>query len=94
MLNKAIRLGLTAIILAIAIWQFVEGNIGNGIMLVLLSGLVLLTYYRNENILLAFWYLRKNDMTKAEKALNRIKNPEASLVKGQLAYWYMLKGIM
>ena len=33
-------------------------------------------------------------MTKAEKALNRIKNPEASLVKGQLAYWYMLKGIM
>lgn len=94
MLNKAIRLGLTAILLAVAVWQFIEGNIGNGIMFVLLSGIILLTYFKNENILLAFWYLRKNDMAKAEKALDRIKNPEQSLITGQLAYWYMLKGIM
>lgn len=33
-------------------------------------------------------------MAKAEKALNRIKNPEQSLVKGQLAYWYMLQGMI
>lgn len=75
-------------------WQFVDGNIGNGIMLVLLAGLVLLTYFRNENMIMAFWYLRKQDMAKAEKALNRIKNPEQSLVKGQLAYWYMLQGMI
>lgn len=94
MLNKIIRLTLTALFFGLAIWQFVDGNIGNGIMLVLLSGLVLLTYFRNENMLMAFWYLRKNDMAKAEKSLNRIKNPEQSLVKGQLAYWYMLQGMI
>lgn len=33
-------------------------------------------------------------MPKAQKALNRIKNPEASLIKGQLAYYYMLQGMI
>lgn len=94
MLNKAIRLALTAILFAVAVWQFIEGNIGNGIMFVLLSALVLLTYFRNENIILAFWHLRKNNLDKANKALMRIKNPEKSLVRGQLAYWYMLKGMI
>lgn len=94
MVNKGIRLGLTAIFLGLAIWQFVEINIGNGIMWLLLASIVLLTYFRNENIIIAFWHLRKNDMAKADKALNRIKNPEKSLVKGQLAYWYMLKGMI
>lgn len=94
MLNKIIRLALTAIFLGLAVWQFIEGNIGNGIMWVLLSGLVLFTYFRNENILIAFWHMRKNNMAKAEASLHRIKNPEKSLVKGQLAYWYMLKGIV
>ncbi len=94
MWNKIIRIALTVLIFAWAIWQFIDGNIGNGIMLVLLAGLVLLTYFRNENILLAFWYLRKNDMPKAEKALNRIKNPEQTLITSQLAYWYMLQGMI
>ncbi len=94
MLNKIIRLVLTALIFAWAVWQFVEGNIGNGIMLVLLAGLVLLTYFRNENIIISFWHLRKNNLEKAEKSLNRIKNPEASLIKGQLAYYYMLMGMI
>lgn len=94
MLSKIIRLAITALILGVAVWQFVDGNIGNGIMFVLLAGLVLLTYFRNENIMLAFWYLRKNNMPKAEQSLNRIKNPEQSLIKSQLAYWYMLKGMI
>lgn len=94
MLNKTIRLGIAAAVLAWAIWQFVEGNIGNGIMIVLLSGLVVFTYFRNENILISFWHLRKNNMAKAEKSLLRIKNPEAALIKGQLAYYYMLMGMI
>ena len=94
MLNKIIRLTLTALFFGLAIWQFIDGSIGNGIMLVLLAGLVLLTFFRNENMLIAFWYLRKNDMAKAEKSLNRIKNPEQSLLQGQLAYWYMLQGMI
>lgn len=94
MLNKIVRLSLAAIIFGLSIWQFVEGNIGNGIMWLLLMSLVVLTYFRNENILVAFWHLRKNNMDKAEKALNRIKAPEQSLTKGQAAYYYMLKGMI
>jgi hypothetical protein len=94
MLSKIIRLALTALLLAAAVWQFIEGEIGNGIMLTLLSSLVLLTYFKNEHILIAFWHLRKNNMAKAEKSLDRIKNPEQSLITGQLAYFYMLKGLI
>ncbi len=89
-----IRIVLTGVVLAVAVWQFVEGNIGNGIMLVLLSGLVLLTYFRNENILISFWHLRKNNLDKAEKVLSRIKTPEKALIKSQLAYYYMLLGMI
>ena len=53
-----------------------------------------MSYLRNENILMAFWYLRKNDLPKAEKWLNKIKNPEQTLTKGQAAYYYMLKGMI
>lgn len=94
MLNKIIRLGLTAIIWGLSVWQFMDGNIGNGISLVLLGGLVLFTFFRNENILIAFWFLRSNKMDKAQKSLNRIKNPEQSLLKGQLAYYFMLQGMV
>ncbi len=94
MLNKAIRIGLSVLILALAVWQFIEGNIGNGIMYVLLGGIVVLTYFRNENVLLAFYHLRKNNMNKAQKALGRIKQPEKSLTKGQAAYYYMLLGMI
>ncbi len=94
MLNKIIRLGLTVIFIGLAVWMFIEGEIGNGILLVLLAGIVLLTYFRNEKIIVAFWFLRKNNMDKAEKWLDKIRKPEESLVKGQQAYWYMLKGMI
>jgi len=94
MLSKYLRLGLTAVFFGLSVWQFIEVEIGNGIMFFLLSGLILFTYFRNERILQAFWFLRKNDMAKAQKALDHIKKPEESLIKGQLAYYYMLQGMI
>ena len=94
MFSKYLRLGLTALFFGLSVWQFIEVEIGNGIMWLLLAGLVIFTYFRNESILLAFWYLRKNDMEKARKALGRIKNPEKALIRGQLAYYYMLSGMI
>lgn len=93
-MNKIIRLIIGGLILAFAVWLFIDGQIGNGIMVTLLSALVIFTYFRNENILISFWHLRKNNLDKAEKSLNRIKNPEISLTRGQQAYWYMLKGMV
>jgi hypothetical protein len=94
MFSKIIRLGLTAAIFAWSIYQFADGEIGNGIALLLPMGLVLFTYFRNERILLSLWHMRKNDVAKAEKALAGIRNPEKSLIKGQLAYYYLLMGMI
>ncbi|HAP71986.1 MAG TPA: hypothetical protein DCQ41_05915 [Cryomorphaceae bacterium] len=94
MFSKIIRLGLTAAIFAWSIYQFADGEIGNGIALLFPMGLVLFTYFRNERILLTLWHMRKNDVAKAEKALAGIRNPEKSLIKGQLAYYYLLMGMI
>lgn len=94
MLNKVIRLALTAAIFIWSIQQFAIGNIGNGIMLVFLSGVVLFTYFRNERILISLYHMRKQNIDKAQKALDGIKNPEHSLVKGNLAYYYLLQGMI
>ncbi len=93
MLNKIVRIVIALAILVWAGFQFAEGNIGNGISIVLLAGLVVFTFFRNEIMLLAFWYMRKGNFAKTEKMLSYIKNPEASLVKGQAAYYYFLQGL-
>ena len=48
MFSKIIRLGLTAAIFAWSIYQFADGEIGNGIALLFPMGLVLFTYFRND----------------------------------------------
>ncbi len=94
MFNKNIKLVLAGLIIAIAIWQFIEGNIGNGIALILLSGIFIFLYFKNEMILLAFLRLRKQDFPGAKKWLDRIQDPEKALVKKQQGYYWYLHGLM
>ncbi len=93
-MHKNIKLGVAIIIFGIAIWQFTESNIGNGIMLILLSLIVIFFYIRNEYLLMAFLRLRKQDMEGAEKWISKIKNPKKQLIKPQEAYYYLLKGTL
>lgn len=94
MFNKNIKLVLTFLIIAAAVWQFYEGNIGNGIMYILLSLVFVFLYFKNELILLAFLRLRKQDFPGAKKWLDRIKNPETALVRKQQGYYNYLNGLM
>ncbi|GGZ82617.1 DUF2892 domain-containing protein [Algibacter mikhailovii] len=94
MFNKIIKLIIAAGILAFAIYQFTESYIGNGIMLILLASIFVFLYFKNEFILLAFLKLRKQDFDGAKKWLDKIKNPEAALVKKQQGYYSYLHGIM
>ena len=94
MIRKYIRLAIAVAVFGTAIWQFTDAEIGNGIFLILLSGIPLLFHFRNERILLALWYVRKQDFAKAEKQLSAIGYPEKTLLKGQLAYYYFLQGLM
>jgi len=94
MYNKIIKLIIAAGIIAYAIYQFTENNIGNGIMFILLSSIFVFLYFKNEFILLAFLRLRKQDFDGAKKWLSKIKNPETALVKKQQGYYNYLHGIM
>ncbi|NNJ89831.1 MAG: DUF2892 domain-containing protein [Eudoraea sp.] len=94
MFNKNFKLVITGLIVAYAIYQFVEGYIGNGIFLILLSLIFVFLYFRNELILLAFLRMRKQDMVGTEKWLERIKNPEAALTTKQQGYYNYLYGII
>jgi len=94
MFNKNIKLILALASIAAAVWQFMENEIGNGIMFILLAGVFVFLYFKNELILLAFLRLRKQDFPGAKKWLDRIKHPEGALVRKQQGYYNYLNGLM
>lgn len=94
MFNKNIKLILAGLITAWAVYEFTQGHIGNGIALLLLAGVFVFFYFRNEFILLAFLQLRKQNFEGTKKWLSYIKNPESALVTKQQGYFNYLHGIM
>lgn len=94
MFNKNIKLVITGLIIAYAVYQIIEGYIGNGIFLILFSLIFVFLYFRNEMILLAFLRMRKQDMEGTQKWLDKIKNPEGALIKKQQGYYNYLHGIL
>ena len=94
MFNKNIKLVLASLITVWAIYQFVQGNIMNGISILFLAGIFVLLYFKNEFILLAFLQLRKQNFEGAQKWLNYIKTPETALITKQQGYFNYLHGIM
>jgi tetratricopeptide (TPR) repeat protein len=94
MFPKVIKLILAIITTGYAIYQFIDDYIGNGILFVLLSGMFILLYFKNEIIFLAFLRLRKQDFEGTEKWLSRISNIEKNLVRKQQGYYNYLMGII
>jgi len=93
MYNKEIKILLSLSLTAGSAYLFANGEIGYGILVILLIALVVLSIFRNERIILAFYHLRKNNMPKAQLALEKIKHPE-KLVRSQEAYFYYLKALI
>ena len=94
MFPKFIKLIFAVLLLAYSIYQFIDNYIGNGIFMLLISGMFILIYFKNEIIFLAFLRLRKQDFPGTEKWLSKIKNPESSLVRKQQGYFNYLHGII
>ncbi len=94
MFHKNIKLILAALITGWSVYQFIEGNIMNGIFIFLLAGIFILLYFKNEFILLAFLQLRKQNISGTKKWLSYIKKPEAALTTKQQGYFNYLHGIM
>ena len=70
-----------------------SGEIGYGILILLLMGLIILSIFKDERIIRAFYFIRKNNMTKAAMILDKIKFPE-KLIQSQEAYFYYLNGLV
>ena len=67
---------------------------GWGILVLFLALLVLLTFFFNENMLIAQYYLRKDNMPKAQSWLKKITNYERQLLKAQHGYYNLLIGLI
>ncbi len=94
MIHKNIKLVLTLLIVVWSFYEFYQGHIGNGIFILLLAGLVLFFYFKNELLLLTFLKLRKQDFDGAGRILDKIKKPSAVLVRKQEGYYNLIKGII
>ena len=97
MFNKYLKLIISIMLFSLAIQQFIDGSIGttgNGILLIFISLIFIILYFRNEFLILAFFQLRKQNMDGANKWLNRIRNPQTSLTTKQQGYYNYLKGLI
>ena len=94
MFNKNIKLVIAVAIVAWAVYEFTQKHIGNGISLILLAGVFVFFYFKNEFLLLSFLRLRKQDFPGAQKWLAYIKNPSGALIKKQEGYYNFLNGLL
>lgn len=92
MIGLVLKIAASLGMISLTAYQFSIGHWGWGIFLIFLSAIPPLLIFRNENILLAFNQIRLQNMEKAMKHLNRIKQPQY-LIKTQRAYYYYLKGL-
>ncbi|TDO24392.1 DUF2892 domain-containing protein [Pedobacter duraquae] len=91
---NVVRLIIGFILLGAAVALMIFGFWGWGILGVFLCILVLVTYFFNENMLLAQWFLRKDNMPKAEVFLRKITNYEKQLIRVQHGYYNLLVGLI
>ena len=84
-------LGLAAV--GFNVYLFYVGSWGWGITFILVTALMILSFFRNENMIMALYHMRMGKQDKAWKALNRIKAPQF-MPKNQHAYVMYLRGML
>ena len=94
MIPKIIKIIISILSLGYGVFQITETFVGNGIFLILLSIILLVLYFKNEILILAFLSLRKQNFDKTERILKLIKNPKSALVRKQQGFYYYLNGLI
>lgn len=92
-MNKYIKFLIAALTVAAAIYLMMNRNVGWGIVLLILTAVPILLFFKNEFILMAFWFLRKQKIEKAKLWLSKITNFESQLHKSQYGYFHYLQGL-
>ncbi len=93
MIAFIIRIVLALVATGFNVYLFTSGHWGWGITFVFITALIILSFFRNENVLLALNQMRVGNTDKAKKYIDRISNPEF-LPKRQHAYVLFLKAVM
>lgn len=93
-MSNILRLIIGFVFVGAAVALMFFGFWGWGSLLIFLSICVFITYFYNENMLIAQWFLRKDNMPKAEQFLNRIKNYQKELNRVQHGYYHLLIGLI
>ena len=72
-MNKYIKLVIAVLMIGGGIFLFTEREYAWGSILIFLSIIPILLFFRNEYILLAFWQMRKQNIEGAKNWLNKIR---------------------
>jgi hypothetical protein len=93
-MSNIVRLIIACVTMGGGVALCVFGFWGWGIPVFLIGGLILLTFFFNENMLIAQYYLRKENTEESEKWLLKITDYEKQLYKGQHGYYNLLIGLI
>jgi hypothetical protein len=93
MIGFIFRSILAALALGFNIYLFVSGHWGWGITFIFITALIVLSFFRNENMILALNQMRVGNTDKAKMYINRITHPQL-LPRKQHAYVLFLQGVM
>jgi hypothetical protein len=93
-MSNILRLIIACVVLGAGVTLCGFGFWGWGILVFFIGALILLTFFLNENMLIAQFYLRKENTEKSEQWLLKITNYEKQLYKGQFGYYNLLMGLI
>ena len=93
MIAFIIRIVLALVATGFNVYLFTSGHWGWGITFIFITALIILSFFRHENVLLALNQMRVGNTDKAKKYIDRISNPEF-LPKRQHEYVLFLKAVM
>lgn len=93
-MSNIVRLVIACIVLGAGVTLCAFGFWGWGITVFLLGGIVLLSFFFNENMIIAQYFLRKENSQKSEEWLLKITDYEKQLYKSQHGYYNLLIGLI
>jgi tetratricopeptide (TPR) repeat protein len=93
MIGFIIRCALAATALFFNVFLFVNGNWGWGITFLFVTAIIVLSFFRNENMILALNQMRLGNTDKAKVYINKVTHPNL-LPRKQHAYVLFLKAVM
>lgn len=93
MTSFIIRCVIAAAALFFNVYLFTSGHWGWGITFIFVTALIGLSFFRNENMILALNQMRVGNTDKAKKYINRITHPNL-LPRKQHAYVLFLQAVM